>query len=80
MTGKTQFKKGDRVCVIYREWNGDWNQTGATVGVISRLSGNTTEVSIVNPMHQVGYVLCHVDTNCLVPEEIYNSPLYQALL
>ena len=72
------FKVGDIVCVAYNRPNGDWNKSCATRGEVLRIS-TTVELRLIDPHPETPYETCWVWEDTVVPEDIYNSPLYQVM-
>jgi hypothetical protein len=72
------FKHGDKVYIEYEKYNGDFNGTGATKAIVSKVYDiGTTKIELLDS--KTSLTTCQVLTSSLVLEEIWNSPLYKAL-
>lgn len=73
------LKRGDRVFVQYVQDHGDFNSTYATKGIVLEhyILIATTKIKLLDSKTSV--TECNVYTSSLVLEEIWNSPLYNAL-
>lgn len=73
------MKIGDIVLVLSDFRNLDWNQSGATKGKIIVKYKNFIKLELLDKSEDCNYNFCHVHSETVVTEIIYNSPLYKAL-